>query len=173
MIQNIAIIGLNRDVSYEVAKQLATELDMFFFDGLELFEFDNIPRTLTDILKEYGVEYYRKKEKSIVGYSSEFENCVINLESGVSENEKNFVTLKETTLVVYLKDNVEEIKNAIAQKEYKTQEEKEFFDVDLLVLKNRDEKLRVNADLVVEVNGNSVLKTVSEIIRAMKNYYIK
>ena len=63
MIQNIAIIGLNRDVSYEVAKQLATELDMFFFDALELFEFDNMPKTFSSLLSDFGEKYYRRKEK--------------------------------------------------------------------------------------------------------------
>ena len=57
MVQNIAIVGLNRSQAYEVGKLLAEELDMHFFDCLELFEFDNIPRTFPMMLEEFGEKY--------------------------------------------------------------------------------------------------------------------
>ena len=101
MVQNIAIVGLNRTKVYEVAKLLAEQLDMHFFDSLELFEFDNIPRNLSQMLEEYGEEYYRKKEKGMIGYVSGFTNCVINLESGMAESVVNFNQIKETSILIY------------------------------------------------------------------------
>ena len=173
MVQNIAIIGLDRNMAYDVSKTLAGELDMFFFDALELFEFDNIPKTFSSMLKEYGVEYYRGKEKSIIGYSSEFNNCVINLEGGMAENENNFKKLKETCLIVYLAVAPNIVKEKIEKVIYKTPEEEEFFNVDYETLKRRAEALEKNSDVIVNASEGSQLKIVSEIIRAMKNYYIK
>ena len=40
MVQNIAIIGLDRDVAYEVSKMVANQLEMHFLDTIDLFEFD-------------------------------------------------------------------------------------------------------------------------------------
>ena len=64
MISNIVVLGMNRGITRQVAEMLSEQLQMHFVDTLELFEFDNIPRSLSDILKEQGEAYFRKKEKS-------------------------------------------------------------------------------------------------------------
>ena len=171
MVQNIAIVGLNRDKAYEVAKTLAGELDMFFFDALELFEFDNMPRTLSIILKEYGEEFYRRKEKGIISYASGFSNCVINLESGFSENQDNFEIIKENCLLVYLAEATNIVQEEIEKKNYQTKEESKFFVVQEQILKERAEELEKNADVIVNASNGSALKIASETIRMIKNYY--
>ena len=113
MVQNIAIIGLNRELAYEVSKQLAEELYMHFFDCLQLFEFDNIPRTFPELLEQFGEQYYRKKEKSLTEYASGFNECVINFESGVCENIKNLETIKSNCLLVYLHVTPSKIKKIL------------------------------------------------------------
>lgn len=173
MVQNIAVVGLNREKAYEVAKDLAKELDMFFFDALELFEFDNIPRTFPEMLKTYGVEYYRKKEKSIIGYSSEFTNCVINLESGFCETESNFKVVKEGSLLVYLAEAPNIVCENLLKQKFNSAQEEMFFLVDEEILKNRAEILTKNADVIVNASSGSSLKIVSETIRMIKNYYKK
>ena len=172
MVQNIAVVGLNRTKSYEVSKMLSDELDMFFFDALELFEFDNMPRTFDQMLKEYGESYYRRKEKGIISYASEFNNCVINLEGGMAENEINFETIKQTSLVVYLAEAVNIVEEDLKNQEYETEEEKAFYIVSEDVLKNRAEKLTNNADIIVNASEGSCLKIASEVVRMIKNYYI-
>lgn len=171
MVQNIAIVGLNRAKSYEVAKMLADELDMFFFDALELFEFDNMPRTFAQMLKEYGESYYRRKEKGIIGYASEFNNCVINLEGGMAEIESNFESIKQTSLVVYLAEAVNIVEEDLKNQKFETEEEKGFFIVSEEVLKNRAEKLEKNAEIIVNASEGSCLKITSEVVRMIKNYY--
>lgn len=173
MIQNIAVVGLNREKSYEVAKMLANELDMFFFDALELFEFDNLPRTFPSMLKEFGEEYYRRKEKGIIGYASEFTNCVINLESGMAENVKNFEKIKETSVVVYLAEAINIVKENIDKQDFKTEEERAFYNVEYGTLKLRAQALTENANIIVNAAEVSSLKIVSEVIRMLKNYYTK
>ena len=171
MVQNIAIVGLNRAKSYEVAKMLADELDMFFFDALELFEFDNMPRTFSQMLKEFGVDFYRRKEKGIIGYASEFNNCVINLEGGMAENEANFKNIKETSIVVYLAEAVNIVFEDLKNQSFENEEEKQFFLVEEEILKNRANKLTNNADIIVNASEGSSLKITSEVVRMLKNYY--
>ena len=171
MVQNIAIVGLNRKKTYEVAKTLASELDMFFFDALELFEFDNIPRTFPIMLKEFGEDYYRRKEKGIIGYASEFSNCVINLESGFSEKEESFNVLKENCLLVYLAEATNIVKEELEKQTFETEEEQKFFLVNEDVLKQRALRLETNADIIVNASEVSSLKIVSDTIRMIKNYY--
>ena len=93
MVSNIAIIGLNRKMSRKVSELLSEELQMHFLDTIELFEFDNIPRTLSDIIRENGLRYFREKEKSLTGYASGFENTVIHAESGCVNCLKNIKKL--------------------------------------------------------------------------------
>lgn len=173
MVQNVAIVGLDREKAYEVAKTLASELDMFFFDALELFEFDNMPKTFSSLLSDFGEKYYRRKEKGIISYASEFTNCVINLEGGMAENKENFEKIKKSSLLIYLAEAPNMVKENVENREYKTNEEKSFFNVSFEVLKDRAEILTQNADIIVNAAEGSEFKISSEIIRMMKNYYLK
>ena len=173
MVQNIAIVGLDRKKAYEVAKTLAEELDLFFFDALELFEFDNLPRTFPSMLKEFGENYYRRKEKGIIGYASEFTNCVINLEGGFCENLDNIKKIKESSLLVYLAEAPNIVKEDVEKREFFNQEERNFFVVSEEVLKQRASLIENSADVIVNASSGSSLKIASETIRMIKNYYTK
>lgn len=171
MVQNIAIVGLNRKQSYEVAKLLAEELDMHFFDCLELFEFDNIPRTLPVMLEEYGEKYYRKKEKGIIKYASGFSETVINLEGGMAELKTNFKSIKQNCLLIYLHVPASKIKSKLSREDYKSKQEKRFFDISMSRLSKRITNLKAGADIIVPASSGSALKLTSEVLRSIKAYY--
>ena len=170
MIQNIAVVSLNREKSYEVAKLLAKELDMLFFDSLELFEFDNVPRDLSQMLEEYGESHFRKKEKGMIGYVSEFTNCIIHLESGMAETEENLKKIKETSMLIYIHEPASKINKKLEKKAYKTEQEKLFFNVGIDRIKKRISALKKNADIMVNEEG-SELKISSQILRKIKEFY--
>ena len=170
MVQNIAIVGMNRAKAYEVAKLLAEELDMHFFDCLELFEFDNIPRSFPEMLKTYGEKYYRKKEKGMLKYVAGFNECVIHLESGMCEKEENFKTIKSNCLLVYIHKPTCKITKELSKIKYKTKEEKKFFGISDEKIHDRIKAYKHNADVIVPIQG-SALKIVSEILRKIKGYY--
>lgn len=171
MVQNIAIVGLNRSQAYEVGKLLAEELDMHFFDCLELFEFDNIPRTFPMMLEEFGEKYYREKEKGMLKYASGFNECIINLECGFADNKSNFGTIKENCLLVYLHIPASKIKKKIEKTKYNTEQEKKFFDVSIETVNARIKALKEGADILVTAQNGSVLKLCSDILRGIKAYY--
>lgn len=171
MVQNIAIIGMNRDVAYEVSKLVASQLDMHFMDTIDLFEFDNHPRTLSDMLKQFGLRYFREKEKGTIKYVAGFTNSVINIESGMSVFKNNFKMLKTTSLVIYLKQDIKELEYILAGKKYPDRYVKDFYCLTETNLLNRDDQLSKNADIVVKIYNESVFKIASEVIRQIKLFY--
>lgn len=171
MVQNIAIVGLNRKQSYEIAKLLAEELDMHFFDCLELFEFDNIPRSFPTMLKAYGEKYYRKKEKGMLKYVAGFCETVIHLESGMAELKTNIKAVKENCLLIYLHVPASKVKCKLDREKYDTKEEKKFFNIPPARIDERIENLKKGADIVILASSGSALKLTSEILRQIKAYY--
>lgn len=170
MVENIAIVGLNRSQAYEVGKMLATQLEMQFLDCVELFEFDYAPRTLTDMLKEYGQRYYREKEKGTLKYAAGFTETVINLESGMAKKE-NFATIKKNCLLIYLHNPATQVVKNNARQTYRSPEEKRFFNVPYETIKRRIEQYKHNADITINASGCSALKITSEALRRIKAYY--
>ena len=171
MVQNIAIVGLNRSQAYEVGKLLAEELDMHFFDCLELFEFDNIPRTFSEMLEGFGEKYYRKKEKGMVKYASGFNECVINFEGGIAENASNFDTIKDNCLLIYLHQSASYVKKKLDKVKYKSKHEEKFYNISIERISERIKELKAKADIVVPAMQGSPLKITSEILRKIKAYY--
>ena len=171
MVENIAIVGLDREQSYETAKLLASELDMHFLDTIELFEFDNIPRTLSDMIKEYGLLYFRKKEKGALKYASEFSQTLIHCESGMAMRKANFDNLKTNCLVIYLHNSASVVERKIKSKKYKTIEEAKLFKISLDQIKNRIANLKKYSDIIVDAKNKSTLKLASEVLRKIKEFY--
>lgn len=171
MVENIAIIGLDREQSYETAKLLASELDMHFLDTIELFEFDNIPRTLSDMIKEYGLLYFRKKEKGALKYASEFSQTIIHCESGMAMRKANFSSLKENCLIIYLHNSASVIERKLKAKKYKTTEEAKLFKIGIGQIKNRITNLKNNSDIIIDAKNKSTLKLASESLRKIKEFY--
>ena len=173
MVNNIMILGINRKVSRQVSEMLAEQLQMHFLDIIELFEFDNIPRSLSDVLGLKGERYYREKEVGLNKYVSSFENTVIHGESGAVLKSKNIKNVKNNCLVVYIHFPAAQVKKFLSVQDYKTKQLKKFFNVSLDRIKRRVELLKKNADISITGTGKSSFKITSEILRAMDSYFLK
>ena len=173
MVSNIVIVGINRVQSRQVAEIIAEQLGMHFLDTIELFEFDNIPRNLTDILREQGEAYFRKKEKSLSGYASEFENTVIHVESGCILEGVNIKKLKQNAVIVYLSSASSRLKNELANAEYENELLKKFYNISLTKINQRVNLWKENANIVVKTGKVSALKVAADVIRAIESYYLK
>lgn len=171
MVQNIAIVGLYRPFAYDVAKKLATELDMHFFDCLELFEFDNIPRNLTVMLREFGESYYRKKEVGMLKYVSEFNETVINLESGMCKKLENFSSIKSNCLLIYLHQPASQVEKKLNKQKYNSSEEKNFFLLGADKINKRIELFKKNSDIVVNCSRASSSKVCYKVLDAIRAFY--
>ena len=171
MVQNIAIIGLDRDISREVASLVANELEMHFMDTIDLFEFDNKPRDLSEMLKVFGVRHFRKKEKGTIKYVSSFNQTVINFESGSASCKENLKTIKENCLIVYLKKRKPSLIRDLKKKNYASVYLKRFYLLTDNAIKRRNDNLVKYADIVINVDNQSVFKITSELIRQIKAFY--
>lgn len=173
MVSNIVVLGINRDMTRQVAEILSEQLEMHFLDTIELFEFDNIPRSFSDILKTQGERYFREKEKSLTGYVSSFDNTVIHAESGSVIKSKNIKKFKEHCLIIYIHYPASMIKKILGEKKYDTVELKKFFNISIDRVQRRIGLLKKQSDIVVTGSGKSSLKITSEILRSIDNYYLK
>ena len=170
MVQNIAIVGLDRALSYEVGKLLAVELEMHFFDCIELFAFDNAPRTFSVMLAEFGEKHYRTKEKGMLRYVSGFNETVINLESGMASRE-NFKTIKSNSLLIYLHIPAGQVKKKLNKLKNLSKEERKFFNISPEKIEKRIAAYKKNADIIVPAVRGSALKISSDVLRQIKAYY--
>ena len=173
MVSNIVILSMNRDVSRKVAEMLSEELQMHFLDTIELFEFDNIPHSFSEILEMNGESYFRKKEKGLLGYVCGFENTVIHAESGCVLSPENIKAMKENCLVIYLHLYPSNIKKYLGKKEYESNSLKLFYDIGEDAIKQRVKILKKDANIQVDANKKSFLKTTSDVLRAINEYYLK
>ena len=76
MKKNLFFVAYNYEMSKNVAANVAEFFAMRLFDSIEMFEFNNVPRKLSDVLKECGREYVEKKMRSIVKMEFDFDDAV-------------------------------------------------------------------------------------------------
>lgn len=173
MISNIVILGINRNVSKQVAEILSEQLQMHYLDTIELFEFDNIPRTFADILAQKGERYFRKKEKGLNNYVAGFDNTVIHAESGSVIKKKTIDELKTNCIIVYLHFPLSNVRNYLKNQKYKTPELKRFFCINEKRLKRRIDLLKQRCNIKINAQGKSPLRLTSEILRSFEEYFKK
>lgn len=171
MVQNIAIISFRKHQSHEIAKMLSDQMDMSFLDTLELFEFDNAPRKQSDVVKEFGMTLYKKKICSSVKYASFFENTVISAEISALSTNKMLDILRNNCLVIYLSNGTKRVFNEIQKTKFETKELKKIYGLSLEQIEKRDALIRKKSDIIIQPSSEHNLKTVSEIIRKIKEFY--
>lgn len=171
MVQNIAITGFNREKLKSVGKALAEMLEMYYVDTIELYEFDHIPHTMTDMLKAQGRKEFRHKEIGTIGYVTDFSNAVITFETGAIKSAKNVKTLKSTCELVYLYEDVLDVKAKLDSDKYASGELKKFFNIPLNSIKLRSEKLIKISDVVVEIDRKTPKMIAGEILAKMQQKY--
>ena len=171
MTSNIAITGFNRELLKKVGKTLADMLEMFYVDTIELYEFDHLPHTMTDMLKAQGVREFRDKEIGTIGYVTDFSNAVITFESGAVKRKKNIERIKKTSELVYLYQDLVDVKSSLAKVKYPSYEIKKFFNVSEKTLAARSEILIKNADVIVDIDKKTPTMIANEILAKLQEKY--
>ncbi len=173
MKQNVLVVSYDYGFSRRIAKKLAEDFSMRLFDELELFEFDNMPRTYDEILNTLGKDYIFKKLKSIVRSEVEFDDSVFVADIGFADNcEDLFFKLKLSNFVVLLTKPIELELEELRYKTYKTNAEKELFSTDEKLLKTREDKIIKNlADIIIDADNLADEQIIEEIVDKIKNYY--
>lgn len=108
---NILIVSLNDKFSNKVAISLADRLDMFVVDCYQMVVYDlTNPK---EVLEKCGLDYFKKRERSVIKHCSEFSNTVISISY---ELFKEYSSLFTRSIVFYLRlpeNKIEKVVNKI------------------------------------------------------------
>ena len=167
---NIILMGLDYFYTLEVGKLLADQLEMYFLDSQGLYEFDIRPKTIDDIVSEFGMEYYRKAQSGTVKYICSFNSSILAIESGVVLNPENMDRLDKYGLIVYIRQTKDLLHTLYENTSNLSAVKKQIYHLSDADIYTRDEKLKIASEIIVEDNGEQ-LRCVSEIVKGIKKFY--
>lgn len=98
---NIYLVGFMGTGKTEIAKELAKRLSRKFVEMDEAIE-KREKRSITEIFRINGEDYFRKVEKEIVEDISKRNNLAVSCGGGVVLNEDNIKNLKKSGIVICL-----------------------------------------------------------------------
>jgi len=99
--KNIILVGLEGTNKSEIGKDLALKLKMKFIDTDEMMKRES-GLSLSELLKKYGVKYFRSLENEIIEKISGVSNTVIVVGGGSILKGKNVKVLKRNGLLISL-----------------------------------------------------------------------
>ena len=147
---NIVIVSLNDKYCKNVAANLANLLDMFVADCHEMVVYDLInPK---EVLEKCGLEYFKKREKSVINSCSQYYNTVLSINF---ELFKEYDELFDNSLIIYLKLPENRISKVVNEIDFK----------------NRDNFLIEHSDIIIQQNKCLVQNTVKSILKVMGEIY--
>lgn len=167
---NIILMGLDYFYTLEVGKLLSDQLEMYFLDSQGLYEFDIKPKTIDNIVSEFGMDYYRKAQSGTVKYICSFNSSILAIESGVVLNQENMEKLDKYGLIVYIRQSKELLQSLYAKTNELSDIKKQIYHLTNEEIETRDEKLKIASEILVEDNGEP-LRCVSEILKGIKQFY--
>ena len=171
MKNNIAIVCLDRSMARATAQLLAEQLDMRMMDMRDLFNFDHKPNTFKQMITTYGSTYYRQKECSIIKYASDFNNIVLIIDSDAFFKKGTLAPIQDNYLTIYMQLPVSKLKSIVEKEEYSCYKEKAMYNLTKKQLETRDQTIRSQSDIIVDVQASSYFKASADIIRAIHKYY--
>ncbi|MFN4196604.1 MAG: shikimate kinase [Caldimicrobium sp.] len=116
--KKILLIGFRGTGKSSVGKQLAHALGVPFIDADEEIE-KNMGKTIKELVREQGWEFFRKLEKEFLRKLLSRENLVCALGGGAVLHEEEMKELKKESLIIWLDADIEEIKRRL-KKDKKT-----------------------------------------------------
>lgn len=175
MKQNLLILSYDYTLSKRLSAKFADNFSMRVFDQRELFEFDHLPRSFSEVLLERGKEYIFKKFKSIIKMEFDFENTVFVADYSLADYAYDiFHNIKLANFTIYLYKNVEDELSEVLSKDYASNAEKEFYKIDEPLLLERENEIKNNlADITVDITGLTDDQIIDVVNQKMQNYYAK
>lgn len=165
MVSNITIIGLVDNFKKEIAKNLASKLDMMLVDVNEMLIYNFVDGNMLDNL---GQKYFDKSENKVVKSILSCDNLVINSNISTLNKKDNFNLFKEYSTIIYLK---------LTFKQFKTINQIENYgniaSLNEQVFLERDKYMQSICDICIETQELSVNACVDNIMLGLKYFYNK
>ncbi len=173
MKQNLLVVSYDYDLTRQISAKLADEFSMRIFDQRELFEFDHIPRTFSDVVKLNGKEYVQRKYRSILKMELDFDNALFVADSSFAENCFDlFYKIKLSNFVVFLFKDIKQEMKEISEKKYKNKFCEEFYKCDEVTLAKREYLIKNDcADICIDVSNLSEDEIAAKVKLEMMHFY--
>lgn len=151
--KNIALIGMPGSGKTSIGKILSQKLSRDFIDTDHIFE--KKYGDIEEFFKKYGEDGFRKKESAIIREVCKNNGLIIGCGGGVVEKYQNYYPLKENSLIVEIKRDIEslDIENRPLSKKRGPRE----------IYEMRKDMYEAFRD--IEVKNYNIDKTVDQIIR--------
>ena len=113
-LKSIVLIGFRGTGKSTIAKQLAANLKWEYLSTDEQVE-KKEGKTIDQIVKKKGWEYFRKLESDIMEELPPLPNIVIDTGGGIVEDENNIKRLSVSSIIVWIDAQVEDIIKRLRQ----------------------------------------------------------
>ena len=166
------VICYDYALARRIAGNLAEFLDMRYFDMIDMFNFNNAPYSLIDILKINGSKYVDKKMRSVLKTELDFSGVVFVVEPKVlAKNQDLFQELKTCNLVLFLKRDFKDDFVVREITHFKTDEEKEYFNLQLDELSESGLIFQNSlADIVVDIDNLNYEQIKEKVKQELENF---
>ena len=168
---NIVLVGMDPDYTQKIAVLLADQFEMYYMDSMELYRFDISPYTLSYVLKKFGLEYFREKQRDTMKYVASFSNTVITVESGALLYQENLDILTKDAIIIYIKIDENKLFKKLQSRDYRSKEEFIFYCLNKRELITRDEVLSNICEVKVDASEYNEQKCLLDITNAIQKFY--
>lgn len=162
----IILIGFMGVGKTSVGKQLAKKLNFNFIDtDYEIERLTN--KSIPDIFEQYGENYFRKLENSILEKFVKNEDIVMATGGGIITTKENYNILKNEENVIFLDGSVETIINHVQNERNQRPLLKESENLSKKIeelLSIRYEKYIEVSDILIDINGKNIDEVISQIL---------
>lgn len=141
---NILLVGLDDKFCKSVSQELAETLQMHFTDCGDIVNYYIQEKDL--ILQKVGLDYLKRKEKSALKECANFRDCVLTINFDYF---KHNLTLFKNSAICYLRIDDDKKLNVI----------------DRISFNSRDEFLKENSHIIVDLKKNDKHKAVKTLIK--------
>lgn len=173
MKQNLLIVSFDYDLTRKISAKLADEFSMRIFDQRELFEFDHIPRTFSDVIKLNGKDYVLRKYRSILKMELDFDNALFVADNSFAENCFDlFYKIKLSNFVVFIYKDIKKEVEEIERKKYKNKYCEDFYKCDEMTLAKREYLIKNDcADICIDIESLNEDEIAEKVKNEMLKFY--
>ncbi len=150
--------------------ELSKALNVTFVDTDQLIQ-NKAKLDVPCIFEKYGEHYFRKLEKEALLHVSTLENVVVSCGGGAVKHSEQFKILKQGSVVIYLKANVDKIhRNCQGKTDRPLLMVDDVYGTIKNLLAEREPLYLINSDIQIDVSNMEVSEVVFEIIKRLRNY---
>lgn len=168
MKSNITFISFINSFCRDVAQSVADKLDLYYADINDFLAF-NMVSSPQEVINTCGPEYLAKLEQDAVETVASFENAVITVEARFFMNAKSRHSLKDGSVVVYLKTDMNTYDKYL--KTVKDENKKQELENMRSVFEEYDKMCSRSANIVLELKDLNVKTATKKSIKLINNYW--